>query len=515
MTSSGARTLGDRSAVAATGAAIVEVDDSRPGGDRDEARGAEHPQARAEGDAQGEAAEARRAPQPGVPDRRRAVPRLQRDGGRGAGRRRREPDARAALLDRPLVPGPGAVGGQGVRQRRARRVRAGGAVHRQPACARAPHRRDGAVPAQRADERLRDGPARSRPRSTAASCGSSSRSTPTAPSTTSRRAATGCGARTASRRPGSSSIGTDLNRNFGFKWGCCAGSSGDAVVGDLPRPERLLRARDARGARLRQLARGRRRPADQGVDRHPHLLRAGAVAAGLHVQQHRRRGHDAGPVRRVRDARHVDGRRRTASRPSSRATCTSPTGRSSTGCGARTASSPTRSSCTRRRRTRASTRPTRRSRRRRPATATLPAADRGGRLPVPRDRQAGPVLRHDADSRRRRRRRLADRRPRARRPARPSPTARHARPADDLQRRLRGRPRLDRQRARAPTPRPPAASSAATRRRPPTTAPSSSAPPSAASTTSSRARSAGSSAGANDIDGGVTSIRSPAITLTG
>ena len=71
---------------------------------------------------------------------------------------------------------------------------------------------------------------------------------------------------------GSSAVGTDLNRNWR--------SSGAAAAA---RPARfssetyrgavgVLGARDAARARLRQLARGRRRPADQGAHRLPHLL---------------------------------------------------------------------------------------------------------------------------------------------------------------------------------------------------------------------------------------------------
>lgn len=37
--------------------------------------------------------------------------------------------------------------------------------------------------------------------------------------------------------PGSSSIGVDLNRNFGFKWGCCGGSSGNPSAIDYRGPE--------------------------------------------------------------------------------------------------------------------------------------------------------------------------------------------------------------------------------------------------------------------------------------
>ena len=49
--------------------------------------------------------------------------------------------------------------------------------------------------------------------------GSSSWSTRTAPNTTSPAAGSTTGARTASRRPAPRSIGTDLNRNYGYRWG--------------------------------------------------------------------------------------------------------------------------------------------------------------------------------------------------------------------------------------------------------------------------------------------------------
>ena len=54
----------------------------------------------------------------------------------------------SASASGPSYEGRDAVGGEDLRQRRDRRERAGGAVHRRPARARAPHGRDGAVPAE-------------------------------------------------------------------------------------------------------------------------------------------------------------------------------------------------------------------------------------------------------------------------------------------------------------------------------------------------------------------------------
>ena len=107
-----------------------------------------------------------------------------------------------------------------------RRGRARGAVHRRPARARAPDDRDGALPAQRVARRSTRTTRGSRSSSTRARSGSSSTSTPTAPSTTSPPAPTARGARTASPTPARASVGTDLNRNWSWQWGCCGGSSG-------------------------------------------------------------------------------------------------------------------------------------------------------------------------------------------------------------------------------------------------------------------------------------------------
>ena len=129
---------------------------------------------------------------------------------------------------------------------------------------------------------LRDRPADHGTRRTRARSGSSRTSTRTAASTTSPPAATARGARTASPTPGSSAVGTDLNRNWGFQWGCCGGSSGTFSSETYRGPSAVLGARDPARARLRQQPRGRRRAADQGRDRLPHLLGAGPVAVRLH-----------------------------------------------------------------------------------------------------------------------------------------------------------------------------------------------------------------------------------------
>ena len=78
-------------------------------------------------------------------------------------------------------------------------------------------------------------------------------------------------------------------------------------LGDLPRPVGLLGAGDAGRAQLRQLARGRRRPADQGAHRLAHLLRADPVAVRLHDRQHGARAHRQRP-QRARPARPEHGR---------------------------------------------------------------------------------------------------------------------------------------------------------------------------------------------------------------
>ena len=82
-----------------------------------------------------------------------------------------------------------------------------------------------------------------------------------------------------------SAIGTDLNRNWGFQWGCCPAARA-AIRRRRPTAGRA-RSRRPETQAVRDLvavAPGRRRPADQGRDRLPHLRRARAVAVRLHVR---------------------------------------------------------------------------------------------------------------------------------------------------------------------------------------------------------------------------------------
>ena len=125
---------------------------------------------------------------------------------------------------------------------------------------------------------------------------------------------------------------------LGYHWGCCGGSSGTPQLETYRGPS-AFSAPETQGVRDFVNSRGgRRRAADQGEHRLPHLLRAGAVALRLHDRQHRA----AAERRRPGDVRARSASRwppPTATRPSRPATCTSPTGRSTTGCGATTRSS--------------------------------------------------------------------------------------------------------------------------------------------------------------------------------
>ena len=171
---------------------------------------------------------------------------------------------------------------------------------------------------------------------------------------------------------GSTAVGTDLNRNYGYKWGCCGGSSGNTVVLHVPRRVGVVGARDARVPGLRREPRGRRRPADQGAHHAPHQRRADPVAVRLHVPQ-RAAGHDDRSTGRRSWPWAVPRPRRTATRRSSRPSCTSPTATRSTGCTRRTGSSASPTSSTRPRQPTVWTRPLPRRledrRRRRRATA--------------------------------------------------------------------------------------------------------------------------------------------------
>ena len=173
---------------------------------------------------------------------------------------------------------------------------------------------------------------------------------------------------------GSTYVGTDLNRNWAYQWGCCGGSSGTFSSETYRGAVAVLGARDAAGARLRQLAGDRRRAADQGaIDFHTYseliLWPYGYTTA------------DTAPTA---DANDRERSRRSASRwrtngytPEQATDLYIADGTIDDWMWGRTRSSPTRSRCTRGRA--ASTRPTELIGRRRRATARRPDAARGVR----------------------------------------------------------------------------------------------------------------------------------------
>ena len=106
--------------------------------------------------------------------------------------------------------------------------------------------------------------------------------------------------------PSSDFVGTDLNRNWGFKWGCCGGSSDQFAIETYRGAAAVLGARDPGPAQLRRRPRDRRPAADQGLDRLPRVLGADPVAVRPHPRRHRPRAHPGRP-RHVRDARREHG----------------------------------------------------------------------------------------------------------------------------------------------------------------------------------------------------------------
>ena len=274
-----------------------------------------------------------------LPGGRRGLPHLRRDGRRG--HRRRRPTTRRSRSWRSVgksFEGRDIPVAQDQRQRGDRRGRARGAVHLQHARARAPDHGD--VPAHRpaVHRRLRHRPERHD--------FVDSREIFVIPTSNPDGVEFDISGGEyqgwrKNRQPNSDgSVGTDINRNFAYKWGCCGGSDGNPSARDLPRRVGRVRARDA-ASRLRGQPRGRRRAADQGAHRLPHVLRAGAVAVratptttpteGMTQEETTASGRSASRWRP-----------RTGTRRSSRATCTSPTATSTTGCGARTRSRRTR-----------------------------------------------------------------------------------------------------------------------------------------------------------------------------
>ena len=194
---------------------------------------------------------------------------------------------------------------------------------------------------------------------------------------------------------GSSAVGTDLNRNWGFHWGCCGGSSGTFSLGDLPR--RRPRSRAPETQRVRDFVNSRVVGGVQqiktNIDFHTYselvLWPYGYTTANTAPGADRRRAE-----RRSRRSA-AAWPRPTATRPSRRSDLYITDGSIDDWLWGEhrhlqlhVRDVPALA------RTRASTRPTRRSPRQTTRNReAVAAAARGRRLPVRGDRQAGPVLR--------------------------------------------------------------------------------------------------------------------------
>ena len=286
----GARTLGDRIAIGATGAAIVEADHGHVVVTATEGEVAKIKRL-------GFAVQALKAPRsPGGRAIARAFPPADsayHDYAEMSAEAQNVANAYPGIVTPRFSLGTSyegrrAVGGQGLRQPEHRRGRAGGAVHRRPARARAPHDRDVALPAQRADVEVRDRHADQGPRQLARDL-DRLQPQPGRQRVRHRHRLLPLVA----QEPAAERHGRGRHRpqpQLVLAVGLLRRLVRDVLVRDLPRRVAVLGARDAARARLRQLTRRRRRPADQGGDRLPHLLGARAVALRLHDGRHRARG---------------------------------------------------------------------------------------------------------------------------------------------------------------------------------------------------------------------------------
>ena len=220
----------------------------------------------------------------------------------GRDRRGRTRRSSAAVAIGTSYGGRDDLGAEDLRQRRRRRGRAGGAVHGQPARARAPDRRDGDLPAQRADGEVRDRRADRERSSTRARSGSSRQVNPDGAEFD---VATGSYAMWRKNRQPNDGLVGGRHRpqpQLGLPVGLLRRLERDVLVGDLPRRVAVLGARDAGRAQLRPVAAHRRHAADQDRHRLPHVLRADPVALRLHDRRHGRRRCPR-RAQHVRDAR--------------------------------------------------------------------------------------------------------------------------------------------------------------------------------------------------------------------
>ena len=98
---------------------------------------------------------------------------------------------------------------------------------------------------------------------------------------------------------GSTAVGTDLNRNYGYRWGCCAGSSGNPKSIFYRGPAAFSAPETRACPGLREPPRDRWRPADPDACHAPHERPAHPVAVRLHEDQ-RTGGHHRARSQRPR-----------------------------------------------------------------------------------------------------------------------------------------------------------------------------------------------------------------------
>ena len=228
------------------------------------------------------------------------------------------------------------VGGEDLRQRRLGRGRARGAVHRRPARARAPDDRDGALHDRPADRQLRARTRGSPASSTAGRSGSSRCSTRTAVEYDIATGSSRSWRKNRQPNAGSSDVGTDLNRNWGYRWGCCGGSTGSTAVGDLPWPVGLLLPRECSGARLCRSAATSPACSRSGPRSTCTATRELILWPYGYKPRGHWRGHDPATSATRSPPSGSRWRPATGTRLSNRATFTSPTVRASTGSGSTT-----------------------------------------------------------------------------------------------------------------------------------------------------------------------------------
>ena len=199
----------------------------------------------------------------GVPGRVHGLPQLHGDRGGDGGRGGRPPGHRAALLDREELPGPRPVGDEDLGQRRDRRERARGPVRRLAPRRRAHGRGDDAADHALAGRWLRVGHPDHEHRER-------TRGLDRLPGQPGRRRVRHLGGKFHFWRknrqptPGTGYIGTDLNRNYGYRWGGGGNTSSNPAAITYRGPSAFSAPEDAGDARLPGQPGGRRQAADPG-----------------------------------------------------------------------------------------------------------------------------------------------------------------------------------------------------------------------------------------------------------